>query len=1007
MKESLKGRGMVKVFLSSTFRDLKEMRKSILDRLVQALDAAAMENFISTGEKSQTETLRELRESKIAIFLISPYYGSDIKQCECMENCRANCSMKDGTERISYTLCEHRVAKSEHKLLMPYLIDEGWNLISEDGAPKVWNLRKEVEKDLCPRIEKNEKGVEKVLTDLFINIIYWYSTGEINLEHFCGRRDLLKELMGKMRKSINVYGVGGIGKTTICEVALLLCRLVGRKVYYVGSQEAYASGTGYWCGEEILQPNRVTDLTVDDISHALGLGTSLVGLDIETKMGMILHILDRERTILFIDDFKGDEGIKELIRKGNGLQNGCIIVSSKQEVDTASFRIPVENIEEAERGTLIEIMASSLGKKIEKDDAKKIGEIAEGHPVATYVLISNIGRVPVQRLAGFKEGLDFSRDDDVKEYMNRVIKSGISAEAYELLENLSVIEENLDVDSILDVSPEIRIRIGELVDASILERKGSKYQWKYHQIREAVFEDSSERHRLAMQYYKKKLDKHDEIKDEVEMLYHLAEVNYEHEILESFITLENDTGVEDPIMRYLPKLGEEIRNHVNGEERAAVSWALGNIYSSISKYRDKRENCEKALRAFNEALKVYTPEEYPVQYATNQNNIGATYGALAEVQDTVPNCEKAIKAFEEALKARTLEKYPLDYAMTQNNMGITYLTLARVQDKAENCEKAIKTFEEALKVYKPIECPAQYALTVDNIGTAFKLLSEVNNPSENCEKAIKAFEEALKVRTLEKYPLDYAITQNNMGNTYIELVEFQDAVSNCEKAIKAYKEALKVATLEEYPIQYATFQNNLGNAYSACAGVQDTVPNCEKAIKALDEALRVRTLEEYPLDYAMTQHIMGITYLTLARVQGKAENCEKAIKALEEALKVFSIKDTPIRYSVVQNGLGNTYYVFSEVNNPSENCEKAIKAFEEALKVRTLEKYPLDYAMTQNNMGNVYGALARLRNKAENCEKAIKAYKKALYIFDEKNFFEMNKKIENNLKSLHDFCKNL
>jgi hypothetical protein len=68
MTQPPKKQKLVKVFLSSTFKDPKEIRKSLLDTLVKSLNAAAMENF-------------------------------------------------------------------------PYLIDEGWDVISEDGAPKIGNLR--------------------------------------------------------------------------------------------------------------------------------------------------------------------------------------------------------------------------------------------------------------------------------------------------------------------------------------------------------------------------------------------------------------------------------------------------------------------------------------------------------------------------------------------------------------------------------------------------------------------------------------------------------------------------------------------------------------------------------------------------------------------------------------------------------------------------------------------------------------------------------------------------
>ena len=69
-----------------------------------------------------------------------------------------------------------------------------------------------------------------------------------------------------------------------------------------------------------------------------------------------------------------------------------------------------------------------------------------------------------------------------------------------------------------------------------------------------------------------------------------------------------------------------------------------------------------------------------------------------------------VAAFEEALKVRTLKDFPIDYAGTQNNLGNAYQTLAEVKDKAENCQKAITAYEEAFKVYKEGEFPGLHQL---------------------------------------------------------------------------------------------------------------------------------------------------------------------------------------------------------------------------------------------------------------------------------------------------------
>lgn len=247
---------MLRVFVSSTFRDLKGEREVLLDRLETALMGIGMENFIPDGKTSQEKGISELRKSDLVIFLVSPYYGSLIKKCK-IKDCIADCPMKMRDENgISYTHCEYKVALAENKPHQAYLVDKDWDVIGElkdwrtldwrevrgkrvfDGltnaeiehyfrvAKKVWEFKEEARLEFCPPI----KDIKAVTDHLAKNIVKWYSEESINLEEFCGRRKDLKDLFEKMGESVEVYGVGGIGKTTLIHVALLVEKLRGKRL---------------------------------------------------------------------------------------------------------------------------------------------------------------------------------------------------------------------------------------------------------------------------------------------------------------------------------------------------------------------------------------------------------------------------------------------------------------------------------------------------------------------------------------------------------------------------------------------------------------------------------------------------------------------------------------------------------------------------------------------------------------------------------------------------------
>ena len=72
------------------------------------------------------------------------------------------------------------------------------------------------------------------------------------------------------------------------------------------------------------------------------------------------------------------------------------------------------------------------------------------------------------------------------------------------------------------------------------------------------------------------------------------------------------------------------------------------------------------------ALKVYTREQLPQDWARTQNNLGNALGDLADRSEgprAAQLLDQAVEAFRSALKVRTREQLPQKWAMTQNNLG--------------------------------------------------------------------------------------------------------------------------------------------------------------------------------------------------------------------------------------------------------------------------------------------------------------------------------------------------
>ena len=78
---------------------------------------------------------------------------------------------------------------------------------------------------------------------------------------------------------------------------------------------------------------------------------------------------------------------------------------------------------------------------------------------------------------------------------------------------------------------------------------------------------------------------------------------------------------------------------------------------------------DEAVAAFRAALEVYTREQFPVDWAMTQNNLGNALRALGEQAGSAERLNEAVAAFRAALEVYTREQFPVDWAMTQNNLG--------------------------------------------------------------------------------------------------------------------------------------------------------------------------------------------------------------------------------------------------------------------------------------------------------------------------------------------------
>ncbi|MBI5418076.1 ATP-binding protein [Candidatus Poribacteria bacterium] len=259
---------------------------------------------------------------------------------------------------------------------------------------------------------------------------------------------------------------------------------------------------------------------------------------------------------------------------------------------------------------------------------------------------------------------------------------------------------------------------------------------------------------------------------------------------------------------------------------------------------DKSKHLSLAINAFNEALKVFSKDKFPIHFVEIKKYQGLAFYYL-RTGDTEANIEKALSCFQDAIEIVDFKKHPEDYAKLNIYLGNVYARL-RLGDRIQNLERSLSLYSRALEIFNRNKSPHEYAEILNNKGMIYLELS-TGSHKENIKKAIELFRKALDIRTKDLNLEDYASTKMNLGSAYQELIS--DGENNLKEAVLAYNEALSVYNPEKYPLDFAMITNNLGNIYEILASkffkandfpqfrkyICSSLNNYSAALKAIDK----------------------------------------------------------------------------------------------------------------------------------------------------------------------------
>jgi tetratricopeptide (TPR) repeat protein len=111
---------------------------------------------------------------------------------------------------------------------------------------------------------------------------------------------------------------------------------------------------------------------------------------------------------------------------------------------------------------------------------------------------------------------------------------------------------------------------------------------------------------------------------------------------------------------------------------------------------------EEAVAAYREALKEWTRERVPLQWAAMQMNLGAALSSLGERERGTRHLEEAVAAFRAALEEETRDRVPRDWAMSFGGQGVAMMRLAKRKKNSAMAKAALLQIQTAYETMQSV-----------------------------------------------------------------------------------------------------------------------------------------------------------------------------------------------------------------------------------------------------------------------------------------------------------------
>ena len=322
-------------------------------------------------------------------------------------------------------------------------------------------------------------------------------------------------------------------------------------------------------------------------------------------------------------------------------------------------------------------------------------------------------------------------------------------------------------------------------------------------------------------------------------------------------------------------------------------------------------------------------------------------------QEFVVDFPLAIKFAHKALEITSQEKDEHNKKISEANL---YNIIGCIYSDLYSLKDAIKYNEKALEIQKTIIPLDKHELSVSygNLGLEYLKIKDIDKGLNYCQHALD-----LKIEIYgNSHPL-LASAYNNLGLAYKEKKNFECALENFQKAID-----IQLINYGEEDKDIAIYYNNMSHLYGELKGQYEKA--IEYALKVMD--VREKTTGKNTSEFANAIHDVGYIYGELGDLNKKLEY---ALKALEIGKSVWGEKHPYI--GIYCNNISSVYAKL-------QDYEKAINYQEIAQDIRLNSNYwkKTDIAYYYKLIGIYYRHIKQYDLSVRNCKKSLDLYSNEL-----------------------------